>query len=98
MRRIANEAEGELKMSLREAKDDGARRGLLLAAGLITGEAILGILLAIPLAAWQGDNKIATWFANATGVTEPYHWPGLVILFAVMMLVYYVAITPSKRS
>ncbi|MEE8460425.1 MAG: oligopeptide transporter, OPT family, partial [Phycisphaerales bacterium] len=39
MRRIAAEAEGELQMSLTEARDAGMRRGLLFAAGLITGEA-----------------------------------------------------------
>ncbi len=90
-RRIASEAEGELKSSLREARDAGARRGLLLAAGLITGEALLGILLAIPLAAWQGDNKFATWFAGATGLADAYHWPGLAFLAVVMGLLYYVA-------
>ncbi|MCP3905119.1 MAG: oligopeptide transporter, OPT family, partial [Planctomycetes bacterium] len=59
MRHIAAEAAGELKSSLQEAKKAGERNGLLLAAGLITGEALLGILLAIPLAWWEGENKLA---------------------------------------
>ncbi|MBT8485261.1 MAG: oligopeptide transporter, OPT family, partial [Phycisphaerae bacterium] len=88
LRRIASEASGELKSSLRGAKVAGERNGLLLAAGLITGEAIFGILLAIPLALWEGENKIATWFAGATGIESPYAWPGLVIVAIVMFMLY----------
>ena len=64
--------------------------GLLMAAGLITGEAMLGILLAIPLAAWQGQNRIAEWFVGMTGM-EDLTWPGLVLLVLLMGLLYRVA-------
>ncbi|NNF03116.1 MAG: hypothetical protein HKN17_01510, partial [Rhodothermales bacterium] len=35
------------------------RRGLLFASGLITGEALVGILLAIPFAAYQSTDVLA---------------------------------------
>ncbi len=85
MRRISGEAEGELQASLIEAKDSGMRRGLLFAAGLITGEAILGILLAIPIVLFQG--------ANPMDLTEGHGsaWPGMVLLLVVMLALYRVA-------
>jgi putative OPT family oligopeptide transporter len=61
------------------------RRGTLMAAGLITGEAILAILLAIPLAAWEGRNRLAEGFARATGITEALHWPGLALVGVVLV-------------
>ncbi len=91
MRRIADEAEGELKASLREVQENSGRNGLLMAAGLITGEAILGILLAIPLALWEGRNKIAESFQNATGLEEPLALPGLLLLGVVLIVLYRTA-------
>ena len=38
------------------AKDGASRRGLLFASGLITGEALIGIMLAIPFAATQSTD------------------------------------------
>ncbi|MHC5113441.1 MAG: OPT/YSL family transporter, partial [Planctomycetota bacterium] len=96
MRRIAEEASGELKSSLQEAKRAGERAGLLLAAGLITGEALLGILLAIPLAYWEGENKFAMWFEELTGHAEPWHWPGMVLLLVVMGMLFTTAM--ASRS
>ncbi|MHC4415334.1 MAG: OPT family oligopeptide transporter [Planctomycetota bacterium] len=91
MRRIAGEAEGELKSSLREAKTTAERTGLLMAAGLITGEALLGILLAIPLAIWEGENRIAAKVGQWTGLEEPLSWPGVVLLAVVLFVLYRVA-------
>jgi uncharacterized oligopeptide transporter (OPT) family protein len=91
MRRIASEAEGELKASMREVQENSGRNGLLMAAGLITGEAILGILLAIPLALWEGRNKIAESFQNATGLEEPLTFPGLLLLGVVLIVLYRTA-------
>ena len=42
-----------------QQRDEPSRRGLLFAAGLITGEALMGIMLAIPIALaalWPGLN------------------------------------------
>ncbi|MBO6575328.1 MAG: oligopeptide transporter, OPT family [Rhodothermales bacterium] len=43
----------------KEATATGARQGLLFASGLITGEALVGILLAIPFAATQSTDVLA---------------------------------------
>ena len=83
---------------LRKARASDARNGLLFAAGLITGEAILGILLAIPLALWEGENKIADAFADFTGLVEAATWPGGVLLAAVMIALYLVATHAVRRS
>ncbi|MEE9212044.1 MAG: oligopeptide transporter, OPT family [Phycisphaeraceae bacterium] len=85
IRRMADEAEGQLSSKRREARDMGQRHGLLFAAGLITGEALLGIALAIPIAAMAGHNPLALadW--------RPLTWPGLVLLAVVMVMLYRVA-------
>ena len=95
MRRISAEAEGELQMSLTEARDAGMRRGLLFAAGLITGEAILGILLAIPIVMFKGKNPMdipAALERNEMAVSWlPSVWPGAILLLAVMYALYRTA-------
>jgi putative OPT family oligopeptide transporter len=90
-RRIARATDQEATASLRTARSYGMRNGLLLAAGLITGEAILGIMLAIPLAIWEGENHLADGFEAATGLRDLV-WPGLVLLAGVMYLTYRIAI------
>jgi uncharacterized oligopeptide transporter (OPT) family protein len=42
-----------------EAVEHASRRGLLLASGMITGEALVGIILAIPFAAAQSTDVLA---------------------------------------
>jgi len=88
MRRIAAEAEGELKMTLTDARDAGMRRGLLFAAGLITGEAILGILLAIPIVIFKGVNPMDI---GARVSWLPSVWPGAILLLVVMYGLYRTA-------
>ncbi len=88
MRRIAAEAEGELQMSLTEARNAGMRRGLLFAAGLITGEAILGILLAIPIVMFKGENPMDI---GAKVSWLPSVWPGAILLLVVMYALYRTA-------
>jgi uncharacterized oligopeptide transporter (OPT) family protein len=80
-----------------EVKDTAARNGLLLAAGLITGEAMLGILLAIPLAIWEGENRIAETFGGWTGLEDPLWWPGLILLGFVLGALYRVARGPRSQ-
>lgn len=48
----------ERRGAAREAVLAGSRRGLLFASGLITGEALVGILLAIPFAAAQSTDVL----------------------------------------
>jgi putative OPT family oligopeptide transporter len=70
-------AEGEERL---EAAG-GRSRGVLFAAGLITGEALLGILLAIPIAA-SGDRHVLS--VGLPG--GPRAWPGALLLAVVLLV------------
>jgi hypothetical protein len=77
--------------------DDLSRRGLLFSAGLITGEALMGILLAMPIALgafWPGVNPDPFVLFDR----PPYGgWPGLLIVTLVGAVLYRVA-TDARRS
>jgi putative OPT family oligopeptide transporter len=69
----------------------GSSRGLLFAAGLVTGEALMGILLAVPIALsglWPtlGADPFQVFEAPPLG-----GWPGLVVLAAVAVLLHRTA-------
>ena len=71
--------------------DDPSRRGLLFAAGLITGEALMGIMLATPIALaalWPSLSPDPfTLFAS-----PPFGgWPGIVIVVIVGWALYRIA-------
>ena len=65
----------------RRGGTDGARHGLLFAAGLITGEALVGILMAIPIVLTSNPAVLAA------GV-PPQTWLGLVLLVGVLFGLY----------
>jgi uncharacterized oligopeptide transporter (OPT) family protein len=92
-----DEGESERAAQLRAARAIDQRHGLLFAAGLITGEALLGILLAIPLAIWEGENRIADAAAAVTGIEEEAMWPGGVLLLAIMIGLYLVTTRAVRR-
>lgn len=48
--------------------------GLLIASGLVTGEALIGILIALPVA-FSGDKDILRVFGGSLGV-----WPGVILM------------------
>ena len=78
--------------------DDPSRRGLLFAAGLITGEALTGILLAVPItlaALWPslGADPFTLFDAPPFG-----GWPGLAIVILVSAVLYRVAVGSRKTS
>jgi len=60
--------------------------GILFAAGLITGEAILGILLAVPIVACGGRNPLDVGLPGG-----PPSWPGLGLLLIVVAVLLVVA-------
>ena len=66
--------------------------GVLLAAGLITGEALLGILLAVPIVIAEGKNPLDVGLAGG-----PPGWPGAVLLLLVAAALLVVA-TRRGRS
>lgn len=79
----------------------GARRGLLFAAGLITGEALLGILLAIPIVMNKGSNPLAlngpeSPLPESIATLLPSVWPGLLFMLLVVWTLHRTA-APSRR-
>ena len=64
------------------AREAAERKGVLFAAGLITGEALIGIGMAIPIVATGRADVLAFW-----GVHDS-NWPGVVLLAVVMYLLY----------
>lgn len=78
--------------------DDPSRRGLLFAAGLITGEALTGILLAVPIALtalWPGLGADPFTLFEA----PPFGgWPGLLIVTLVSVALYRVAVGSGKTG
>jgi len=79
---LADRARGKQDAATRSA---GERNGLLFASGLITGEALVGILLAIPLVAFQKNI-----FALTGGAT--FAWPGMILLLGVMFFLHRSAV------
>ncbi len=71
--------------------EDGQRNGLLLASGLITGEAIVGILLAIPI--------VVTGDAGVLAIGKSFGpWPGIILLSGVGYWLYRVSITKMNSD
>jgi putative OPT family oligopeptide transporter len=78
--------------------DEPSRRGLLFAAGLITGEALMGIVLAIPIALgafWPGLSPDPFLLFEAPPLGG---WPGIAIVTLVGWLLYATAREPSRKT
>ncbi len=74
-----------------EARASGERHGLLFAAGLITGEAILGILLAVPIVVAGRSDPLALWGTHSGTL------PGVVLLIVVMFALYRVLTGEARK-
>jgi putative OPT family oligopeptide transporter len=90
-RAAAETAPAEQRAALREAGVTGDRHGLLFAAGAITGEAMVGILLAIPIVV-AGDADVLAFWGDHTDVS----YPGVILLILVMFMMYRVASGPTR--
>jgi putative OPT family oligopeptide transporter len=69
------------------------RKGMLFAAGLITGEALMGIFIAIPI--------VATGRADVLALPESLHfggWLGLILLAIIAWMLYRFATKPEDRT
>jgi putative OPT family oligopeptide transporter len=75
----------------KDARELAERNGLLFSAGLITGEALMGLAIAIPVASTQDANVIAI----ADGKYEHLMWPGLVLVVISMVMTYRAALKKS---
>ena len=89
-----------VQRALAKAKASEARRGevermgLLAAAGFITGEALLGIGLAVPVAIKQDENAVALF----DGTFADFKLPTLVFVGVALMLLYKLALRPPAKS
>jgi putative OPT family oligopeptide transporter len=82
----------DARPALKEARFAGDRNGLLFAAGLITGEALIGILLAIPIVITGRTDALAFW-----GDYSYLYWPGSILLILVMFSMYRVASGETRK-
>ena len=87
---VERKLKGEKASSERRAQVE--RMGLLAAAGFITGEALMGIGLAVPVAVKHDENALAL-AKNAKGVPAYAElWPPSLIFVAIILaLLYYLA-------
>ncbi|MBI2993908.1 MAG: oligopeptide transporter, OPT family [Gammaproteobacteria bacterium] len=77
--------------------EDRLRTGMLFAAGLITGEALLGILLAIPIVLSGRVDVVAVqrfWPGVDPGVLGA--WPGVVVMAGLVYALYRVATNAAR--
>ncbi len=88
--------ESEVEVSeiekIRTAKSTGQRRGLLFAAGLITGEALVGILMAIPIVVYGSSEVLALFGVHNMSVVA------LILLAAVIYTLYRVSSGPLREK
>src|SRR5262249_37645951 len=78
-----------------ERRAEVDRMGLLAAAGFITGEALLGIGLAAPIAIAKNADVLTV----AGGRFASEKWPGLILVVVSLVLLYRLALKPEpKRS
>ncbi len=68
---------------------EGDKRGLLLASGLITGEALLGVLIAIPIVL----KRPLALMEKPIGA-----WPGIILLILIAVWLYKVGLGPKVQQ
>jgi putative OPT family oligopeptide transporter len=78
------------KNTVKEKVEISNRHGLLFASGLITGEALIGILLAIPIVL-SGNLKVLAVLKKPLGT-----WPGVVLLVGIGYWLYRTALGKAK--
>lgn len=79
------------KEAAKEKTERGLRNGLLFSAGLITGEALVGILMAIPIVIYERGDVLAFF-----GVHH-LNFIGVILLAIVMLGVYRVSVGVLKK-
>ena len=78
-------------MSL-EQSEDGQRKGLLLASGLITGEALVGIMLAAAIVI-AGKTDVLAIMDNPFGP-----WPGIILLIGIGYWLYRISTANTNKD
>ncbi len=77
-----------------ERRGEVERNGLLVAAGFITGEALLGIGLAVPVAIKHDENAVALF----DGKYGDFKLPALLFTGLVLVLLYYLSFRREKPA
>jgi putative OPT family oligopeptide transporter len=77
-----------------QRRNEVERMGLLAAAGFITGEALMGIGMAVPIAA-TGDKNVMT---VAGGEYATLKFPALILVFVSLILLYKLALRPPTAK
>ncbi len=90
-KRISASSPGD-REKLEEAGKEGDNRGLLFASGLITGEALIGILMAIPIVI-SGKADVLAIVSNPLGT-----WPGIILLMLVVLWLGKVALPGQSKE
>jgi putative OPT family oligopeptide transporter len=85
-----------------ERRTEVERMGLLTAAGFITGEALLGIGLAVPVAIEHNENAIAMFCDESTKCENPafadFWVPSVICVVITLVLLYVFALRPAKPN
>jgi len=91
---VAHLIERAVRNATAATRERAARVALLTGAGLIAGEALMGIVMAVPIVAFQDRDVLAIAAAPYGG------WPGLVVAAFLLYGVYRVATRPdaSRRT
>ncbi|MBI5853714.1 MAG: oligopeptide transporter, OPT family, partial [Nitrospirae bacterium] len=76
---------------------EGGQSGLLCSAGLVTGEALMGIVLALPIALSAIWPAIGSDPFALVGAPPYGPWPGLAALALVVWLLYRVSLLPPSH-
>jgi len=72
--------------------------GLLFASGLITGEALVGILLALPIVLGEVSDVFSGDMFEVFGAPPLGGWPGLIVLAGIAVWLYSLASRPPDES
>ena len=82
-----------------EKAEQGNRSGLLFASGLITGEALMGIILAIPIIILKQYRIDLPIIKHFSGKTMPFgDWIGALLLIAVAYWLYKTALGSKNKT
>jgi len=87
------------KMSVQQ-EENSNRTGLLFASGLITGEALMGILLAIPILVFKEEYPLSLMKDAGGNLMEDriFAWPGIVLLVGIGLWLYRSTTKPKEDS
>lgn len=95
--RTSRNASKDILTRLSRAKEEGDRKGLLFASGLITGEALTGIALAVPITLASVWPVLKGDFMAVFSEPPLGGWPGLIVMLGVIYWLYRVVTKPTRR-